>query len=78
LKQGLVEVATVADHVIPHKGNWDSFWRGGLQSLCKFHHDTHKTQDEIRGYSIDIGMDGYPIDKKHPVHQLDIKMKERK
>ena len=28
-------VATVADHVIPHRGSEAAFWAGVLQSLCK-------------------------------------------
>ena len=33
-KQGLVRVATVADHVTPWDGNEDEFWHGALQSMC--------------------------------------------
>jgi 5-methylcytosine-specific restriction enzyme A len=78
LKQGVIEVATVADHIIPHKGDWDLFWDGQLQSLCKWHHDSYKRQDELRGYASDIGLDGYPIDRKHPTYQFNEMMKSRK
>jgi 5-methylcytosine-specific restriction protein A len=65
-KHGLVVPATVADHVVPHRGNWNEFWLGKLQSLCASCHSKYKQQDEIRGYAIDIGIDGYPLDPNHP------------
>ena len=60
-------VAAVADHVTPHRGSWDAFVLGPLQSLCKSCHD-HKRHAEIHGYSRDIGIDGLPIDKRHPYY----------
>ena len=60
--------ATVVDHVVPHHGDWNSFWTGELQSLCKPHHDTSKRQIEMRGYSNEIGLDGWPIDPLHPAN----------
>jgi len=55
------------DHIKPHKGDptliydWDN-----LQTLCKFHHDSHKQSEEKRGYSVKIGKDGWPEDERHP------------
>ena len=41
-------MATVADHIIPHKGNLELFWdEGNLQALCKSCHD-RKTAKEGR------------------------------
>ena len=38
--------ATVADHVIPHKGNSDRFWdERNLQPLCKRCHDRKTTRE---------------------------------
>lgn len=34
LKHGRITAATVADHPIPHRGNYDLFWNQELQSLC--------------------------------------------
>ena len=68
LREGRVEAATVADHVIPHRGNATLFWEGKLQSLCAFHHNSTKKQEEARGYAFDVGMDGLPVDPKHPVY----------
>ncbi len=35
LKDGKTTPATIADHIIPHKGNEAAFWDNELQSLCK-------------------------------------------
>lgn len=38
--QGRLEVATVVDHIIPHKGDKDLFWDSkNWQPLCKRCHD---------------------------------------
>lgn len=41
-------LATVADHVIPHRGDHALFWFGKLQSLCKSCHDGKKQRAEKR------------------------------
>jgi len=33
-KAGRITAASVADHPIPHRGDYDLFWRQKLQSLC--------------------------------------------
>ena len=39
-KRGIPKVATVVDHIIPHKGDPGSFWdRANWQPLCKRCHD---------------------------------------
>ena len=61
LEHGIVRVANVVDHVTPHKGDWNAFVTGKLQSLCKpCPHKWAKRQVELRGYRCDIGLDGYP------------------
>jgi 5-methylcytosine-specific restriction enzyme A len=65
---GNVTRAEVADHVIPHKGDWNAFLTGELQSLCKPCHDNVKTRVERLGYRPNIGTDGLPIDPNHPVY----------
>lgn len=48
-KRGYIEVATVVDHIVPHKGDKKLFWdQNNWQSLCKSCHD-RKTQSEDRG-----------------------------
>lgn len=43
------QVATIADHVTPHRGDYALFWFGALQSLCKHCHDSTKQRAERRG-----------------------------
>jgi len=66
LDNNTVTLATVVDHVIPHKGDPNSFWLGRLQSLCLPHHNKTKLEMESKGYATDIGMDGFPSDPDHP------------
>lgn len=64
--KGVTKAATIADHVEPHRGDPVKFWEGELQSLCKPCHDRWKQSLERRGYSREIGDDGWPCDRKHP------------
>lgn len=61
-KRGRPELATVVDHIIPHKGDLKLFWdRKNWQPLCKSCHDGEKQALE-RGREIQqIGLDGWPI-----------------
>lgn len=61
--------ATIADHVIPHGGDYSLFWNGRLQSLCKPCHDTIKQAEERRGYDRAVGSDGWPSDPRHPFNR---------
>jgi 5-methylcytosine-specific restriction endonuclease McrA len=65
---GLVTPATVVDHVVPHGGDRYKFEFGELQSLCTPCHDSVKRTIENRGYSTEIGVDGWPVDKDHPCY----------
>jgi 5-methylcytosine-specific restriction protein A len=39
--EGIVRIATVVDHIDPHRGNMDVFWdMARWRSLCKPHHDS--------------------------------------
>jgi 5-methylcytosine-specific restriction enzyme A len=66
LQQGLVVPATCADHIVPHKGDAHAFFYGQLQSLCDACHSGLKQQEEKHGFGKAIGIDGYPIDARHP------------
>jgi 5-methylcytosine-specific restriction endonuclease McrA len=67
LKRGEVVAAAVVHHVTPHKGDEDLFFDpSNLESLCKSCHDSDAQSEERRGYSLEIGVDGWPIDSKHP------------
>lgn len=68
-EQGCVTPATVADHVEPHLGDWNKFRLGPLRSLCKEHHDGLQPAFKHRGYRLDIGPDGYPLDPAHPFYR---------
>jgi len=71
LARGIVTAANVVDHVVPHKGDWTDFVTGELQSLCGPCHNSAKRQVELRGYRLDVGVDGYPIDRNHPFYRAD-------
>ncbi|AHE51713.1 HNH endonuclease [Sphingomonas sanxanigenens DSM 19645 = NX02] len=60
--EGRITAATIADHVIPHRGDPVLFWQGELQSLCKPHHDRDKQRIERGGKPRQaIGLDGWPV-----------------
>jgi 5-methylcytosine-specific restriction enzyme A len=69
LARGQVVAATVADHIVPHKGDWNAFVTGKLQSLCVECHNGRKRTEDIRGYQSDIGADGWPLDPRHPAYR---------
>jgi 5-methylcytosine-specific restriction protein A len=53
---GRITPATVADHVVPHRGDVSLFFGGELQSLCATCHSAIKQAEEhgnIRGCSVD-------------------------
>jgi hypothetical protein len=56
----------VADHIVAHRGDPELFWSGALQTLCPDHHDSVKQAEEVRGYSTEVGIDGWPVDPRHP------------
>lgn len=64
--RGILTPASVADHVIPHKGDEELFFNGQLASLCPTHHDSSKQKAEKRGVQeIGCETDGVPIDPCH-------------
>lgn len=67
--RGVVTVACIVDHVEPHKGDWNKFALGELQSLCESCHNSTKQIIEIRGHGIDIDDDGWPTDPRHPANK---------
>jgi 5-methylcytosine-specific restriction protein A len=69
-RMGRIEPAVVADHVEPHKGDINKFMLGALAGLCLVHHNASKQREEVRGYSDEIGADGWPTDvERHPVYR---------
>jgi 5-methylcytosine-specific restriction enzyme A len=70
LKERRVTPATQVDHIRPHRGDWNEFRTGALQSLCADCH-VRKTNAEM-GNRIRriIGLDGMPIEPNLlPVHE---------
>jgi hypothetical protein len=61
-------VATVCDHIERHQGDRVKFFSGPFQSLCKPCHDRAKQSEERRGYSSQVGPDGWPVDARHPAN----------
>ena len=57
-REGMVVLATVCDHITPHRGDIDLFWDGPFQSLCKHCHDSVKQYEEKGGKV--VGLDGWP------------------
>lgn len=48
-KQGRLVPATVVDHVIPHKGDYEKFWNeSNWQALCKSCHDRKTAREDGR------------------------------
>lgn len=46
-RDGVVTLATVVDHIVPHRGDDKLFWRrSNWQPLCKRCHDTVKAAEE--------------------------------
>ena len=68
LKRGRTEPqSAVVHHIEAHKGNHDLFFDiDNLQSVCWSCHSGVIQSEEARGYSTQIGADGWPIDPKHP------------
>lgn len=65
-QQGRTVLATVVDHIVPHKGDHKLFWDPkNHQALCKPCHDSHKKRLEMSGRVVGCNVDGMPIDKNH-------------
>lgn len=71
LRQGRKHKQSAAvDHMKSHKGDERAFFcLANLQSLCKECHDGIKSQDDKRGHSTEIGLDGFPVDPDHPFYK---------
>jgi 5-methylcytosine-specific restriction protein A len=58
---GRITPATVADHVIPHRGDVVSFYSGALQSLCAPCHSGAKQAEERTGRLRGCDTEGNPV-----------------
>lgn len=71
-RAGKVVAAVLVHHVKPHKGDWEKFIWGEVESCCKTCHDGHIQKSESRGlgYSLEVDPEtGYPTDPKHPANR---------
>lgn len=49
-RDGILTLATVVDHRIPHRGDMTLFWdRTNWQGLCTTHHSKDKQREEANG-----------------------------
>ena len=59
--------SAVVHHLKPHKGDEELFFDiDNLQAVCWTCHSGDIQSAEVRGYSTEIGDDGWPIDQSHP------------
>lgn len=66
-QSGRVAVATVVDHIKPHRGDPVlAFDPDNLRSSCKPCHDSAAQLKDIHGYAPGVGVDGLPLDDDHP------------
>lgn len=68
---GIATLATVCDHIEPHKGDIYKFHAGPFQSLCKKHHDSTKAREENSGVVVGCDVNGDPIDPNHHWNKTD-------
>lgn len=63
--EGRTTIATICDHIEPHRGDMVKFWHGPFQSLCAPHHSSVKQSQEKGGSKTTlrptIGLDGWPV-----------------
>jgi 5-methylcytosine-specific restriction enzyme A len=70
LKRGLYVPAYAVDHIVPHRGNAELMWdQSNWQSLCRECHNRDKQHEERKGYSDELGLDGLPVDRRHPFYR---------
>ena len=60
-ERGVLMRAVIVDHVKPHRGDWNLFALGELQSLCKRCHDSTKQRLEQERPGADA--QGWPLDR---------------
>lgn len=62
LKSETITPADTVDHVTPHRGDYDLFWYGAVQSLCASCHSRHKQLEEHGKKVLRFDATGWPID----------------
>ncbi len=68
--QGRTTLATVVDHIKPHRGDPELFWnQENWQGLCKTDHDAAKKELEMSGRLRGCDVHGRPLDPNHHWNQ---------
>ena len=71
LDRGDVTPATVADHIEPHKGNYNAFVLGPAEEpLCAPAMMVCNRASNAEATRRAIGVDGYPVDRAHPFYRV--------
>jgi hypothetical protein len=68
-QHGIAKAAHAADHIEPHRGSYQAFWFGALQSLCDDCHNSPKRFEEHHGFTPGTSVDGFPLDARHPAYR---------
>jgi 5-methylcytosine-specific restriction protein A len=78
-KAGRRTPATIADHIVPHRGDTMLFFDpSNLQSLCDIHHRSEKQRIEAGGNArAPVGLDGWPLDPLRPSPTLSTAARSR-
>jgi 5-methylcytosine-specific restriction enzyme A len=66
LQDNVVKAATVAHHVIDHRGDYKLFFSSPLESLCKPCHDNIEQGSQVLGYQRGCDVNGKPY-KTNPI-----------
>jgi 5-methylcytosine-specific restriction endonuclease McrA len=79
LKAGKTEPAILSHHVNEYRESFSEmeFWYGPLTALCKNCHAAHHGYNQSRGFEVDIGSDGFPLDVNHPFWKASLAQEER-
>lgn len=65
-EQNKIVVATVVNHIIPHKGDQSLFWdKSNWQAVCKLHHDSTIQRQEKQNIIVGCDESGFPLNPDH-------------
>ena len=64
-RRGRITAASVVHHNPPHRGDWQLFSEGPLESLCKPCHDSEAQREGKSGQIVGCDISGLPVDPKH-------------
>lgn len=60
------KIASVVDHIKPHRGDQDLFWdKSNYAAMCQHCHNSYKQRLEKSGRIIGCDVNGFPLDPRH-------------